>query len=105
MLKIFNNQSKSITGAAIIISVATLASQVVGLFRDRIFAHYFGAGMVMDAYYAAFKIPNLVYNLLIVGALSAGFIPTFTKLFNQGENKTPAWNLANNVLNIIAISL
>ena len=105
MLKILNGQSKSITGAAIIISGATLVSRLVGLLRDRIFAHYFGAGPVMDAYYAAFKIPDLVYNLLIIGALSAAFIPAFTKLFNAGEDKSPAWKLANNVLNITAIAL
>ena len=119
MLKILNGQSKSITGAAIIISGATLVSRLVGLLRDRIFAHYFGAGPVMDAYYAAFKIPDLIYNLLIVGALSAAFIPTFTKLFYSSEakprteppsgsgtgDKSPAWKLANNVLNITAISL
>ncbi len=105
MLKIFNSQSKSITGAAIIISASTLVSRLVGLLRDRIFAHYFGAGPVMDAYYAAFKIPDLVYNLLIVGALSAGFIPAFTKLFNNSEDKSAAWKLANNVLNITAICL
>lgn len=105
MLKILNGQSKSITGAALIISGATLVSRLVGLIRDRIFAHYFGAGPIMDAYYAAFKIPDLIYNLLIVGALSAAFIPTFTKLFNAGENKSSAWKLANNVLNITAVSL
>ena len=105
MLKILNGQSKSITGAAIIISGATLVSRLVGLLRDRIFAHYFGAGPVMDAYYAALKIPDLVYNLLIIGALSAAFIPAFTKLFNAGEDKSPAWKLANNVLNITAIAL
>ncbi|MEK7131349.1 MAG: murein biosynthesis integral membrane protein MurJ [Patescibacteria group bacterium] len=105
MLKILNDQSKSITGAAIIISGATLVSRLVGLLRDRIFAHYFGARPIMDAYYAAFKIPDLVYNLLIIGALSAAFIPAFTKLFNNSENKSPAWKLANNVLNITAVSL
>ncbi|OGH93219.1 MAG: murein biosynthesis integral membrane protein MurJ [Candidatus Magasanikbacteria bacterium RIFOXYD1_FULL_40_23] len=105
MLKILNGQSKSITGAAIIISGATLVSRLMGLARDRIFAHYFSAGPILDAYYAAFKIPDLIYNLLIIGALSAGFIPTFTKLFYQGEDKSSAWKLANNILNITAISL
>lgn len=105
MFKILNGQSKSITGAAIVISGATLVSRLVGLLRDRIFAHYFGVGPTMDAYYAAFKIPDLVYNLLIVGALSASFIPAFTKLFNNNEDKSPAWKLANNVLNITAVSL
>lgn len=103
--RILNGQSKTITGAAIIISGATLISRLVGLLRDRIFAHYYGAGPVMDAYYAAFKIPDLVYNLLIVGALSAGFIPTFTRLFSQGEDKSAAWKLANNILNITAAGL
>jgi len=103
--KVLNGQSKSVTGAAIIIAGATLVSRLVGLVRDRIFAHYFGAGQVMDAYYAAFKIPDLIYNLLIVGALSAGFIPTFTKLFSSSDDKTHAWKLANNILNITGVSM
>lgn len=100
-----NSQSKTITGAAIIIGGATLLSRLVGLFRDRILAHYFGAGSVLDAYYAAFKIPDMVYNLLIVGALTAGFIPVFTKLFYQGEEKSPAWKLANNIINLSGVIL
>ncbi|MBI2444135.1 MAG: murein biosynthesis integral membrane protein MurJ [Candidatus Magasanikbacteria bacterium] len=100
MLKFLSAESKSVTGAAVVISGATLASRLVGLLRDRALAHYFGAGPVLDAYYAAFKIPDLLYNLLIVGALTAGFIPTFTKLFYAGANKMPAWRLANNVLNL-----
>ncbi len=119
MLKILNSQSKTVTGAAIVIAAATLLSRVVGIARDRVFAHYFGAGVVMDAYYAAFKIPDLIYNLLIVGALTAGFIPTFTKIFYKTDtkprtelyggsgtgDKTAAWKLCNNIINIIGVSL
>ncbi len=105
ILSNLNNQSKTITGAAMIISAATLVARFVGLLRDRILAHYFGASQMMDAYYAAFKIPDLVYTLLIVGALTAGFIPTFTRLFTQTEKKAEAWKLANNVFNIAGISL
>lgn len=105
MLKIFNAESKSVTGAALIIAGASLISRVVGLARDRVFAHYFGTLPTMDAYYAAFKIPDLIYNLIIVGALTAGFIPTFTKLFYRQGDKNPAWKLANNVINIICIGL
>jgi putative peptidoglycan lipid II flippase len=105
ILTALNNQSKTITGAALIIACATLISRIVGLFRDRILAHYFGASSIMDAYHAAFKIPDLIYTLLIIGALTAGFIPTFTKIFNQSENKTLAWKLANNVFNIIGAAL
>ncbi len=104
--QVLNNQSKTITGAALIIAGATLLSRVIGLLRDRIFAHYYGAGAVMDAYYAAFKIPDLIYNLLIVGALTAGFIPVFIRLFQQhGEDKSLAWRMANNVFNIAGIVL
>jgi len=101
--KIFNNQSKTITGAALIIAGATFISRLVGLLRDRIFAHYYGAGEMMDAYYAAFKIPDLVYNLLILGALSAGFIPVFTKIFDK--NKRQGWQMANNVINVAGLTL
>ncbi|MFA6424545.1 MAG: murein biosynthesis integral membrane protein MurJ [Candidatus Magasanikbacteria bacterium] len=105
MLKILNSQSKTITGAAIILSGATLLSRLVGIIRDRVLAHYYGAGPVMDTYYAAFKIPDLVYNLLIVGALTAGFIPTFTKLLSEKDNNKRAWHLTNNIINILGLSL
>lgn len=106
MLRQFlNSQSKSITSAAIIIAGASFVSRLIGLVRDRILAHYFGAGPIMDAYYASFKIPDLVYNLLIAGALTAGFIPTFTKLFETGEDKKPAWHLASNIINIMGAAL
>ncbi len=99
-----NAEFKTIAGSALVISGATLLSRVVGLLRDRVLAHYFGAGPVLDAYYAAFKIPDLIYNLLVVGALSAGFIPIFTKLFNQNEtDKQKAWDLTNNVINIMSV--
>lgn len=105
MLKILNSQSKTITGAAIILSGATLLSRFVGVARDRVLAHYYGAGPVMDAYYAAFKIPDVIYNLLIVGALTAGFIPTFTKLLDEKNENKEAWQLTNNILNILGASL
>lgn len=103
--KIFNLNAefKTIAGSALVISGATLLSRVVGLVRDRVLAHTFGAGEILDAYYAAFKVPDLIYNLLVVGALSAGFIPVFTRLFNQNEaDKQKAWDLTNNVINIMS---
>ncbi len=110
--KILDGQSKNITGAAIILAAAALASRFLGLIRDRILAHYFGAGPLMDAYWAAFKIPDLIYNLLILGALSAGFIPIFTKLYNEKklgllENKERknAWELVSNIINTLGVLL
>lgn len=105
MIPFFNHQSKTITNAALILSAATLLSRLVGIIRDRVLAHQFGVGPTLDAYYAAFKVPDLIYNLLVVGALTAGFIPTFTKLFNQDEKHGAAWALANNIINIIGVAL
>ncbi len=102
-MKLLHLPSKSITGAAFVISATTLISRFMGILRDRVLAHQYSTGPIIDAYYAAFKIPDLIYNLLIVGALTAGFIPTFTKLLEN--DKTKAWKLASNILNIIGISL
>lgn len=106
--RIFNNgifnsgPSNSVVSAAFIITVAGLASRILGLFRDRLLASTFGAGDTLDAYYAAFRIPDLIYNLLILGALSAAFIPVFTGLLSN-EKKDEAWDLFNGVLNLAAI--
>src|SRR3989339_2203627 len=104
MLKnILSKKSHTITGAAIVIGAASFISKMIALARDRIFAHYFGAGDVMDAYYAAFKIPDLVYTLLIVGALSAGFIPVFVELMHKDEKE--AWKVTNTIINVLGILL
>jgi len=106
--KILTNESATITGAAIILAAASILSRLLGFARDRTLAHYFGAGDVIDAYYAAFKIPDLTYNLIILGAFSAGFIPVFTKLFNKNslnKNKKEAWLLVNNSINTLGVFL
>lgn len=94
--------TQSIVAAAFIISLAGVASRILGLFRDRILASTFGAGDVLDAYYAAFRVPDLIYNLLILGALSAAFIPVFTQLISK-DKEEDAWDLASGVLNIQVI--
>lgn len=88
---------------AIIIAVASLASRLLGLFRDRILASEFGAGVTLDTYYAAFRIPDLIFNLLILGALSSAFIPVFSDLIFKDEKK--AWKMVSNFLNIILATL
>lgn len=100
---LFSSQSKSVTGAAVLLGAASFVSRAIGMLRDRIFAHTFGAGELLDAYYAAFRIPDLVYNLMVLGALSAGFIPLF--LLAWEKEKMRAWQLANTMLNLLAILL
>ncbi|NTW27428.1 MAG: murein biosynthesis integral membrane protein MurJ [Candidatus Moranbacteria bacterium] len=91
--------TQSVVAAAFIISLAGVASRVLGLFRDRILAGQFGAGDTLDAYYAAFRIPDLIYNLMIVGALSAAFIPVFTELIAK-DNEEEAWKLSSGILSL-----
>jgi len=104
--KLINSQAKTITSAAIIIGALSLISRILGIFRDRILAAQFGAGDTLDAYYAAFRLPDLVYNILILGAISAGLIPVFTGLIVKkfgGENE--AWKLINSVLNLLFLAV
>ena len=105
--KILNGQSRTITSAAVVLALASLASRFLGLLRDRLLAGQFGAGDTLDVYYAAFRIPDTVYNLLVLGALSAGFIPVFVGLWreHEGSAKQEVWDFVNNVLNILGASL
>ncbi|RLC39214.1 murein biosynthesis integral membrane protein MurJ, partial [Candidatus Falkowbacteria bacterium] len=114
--KLFSGQINSITIAALLVALSSLVSRFLGIFRDRILAGEFGAGDTLDIYYAAFRIPDLLFNLLVLGALSAGFIPVFTALLKKsqplapflnkkGKNQKEAWEFASNVLNILGLSL
>jgi len=99
-----NHQSQSITSAAVIIGGLSVVSRFLGIFRDHVLAGQFGAGDVLDAYYAAFRLPDLVYNLLILGAVSAGLIPVFTSLLAKHAEKD-AWKLINSILNLLSVLL
>lgn len=104
--KLLTGKVNSITAAALMVALSSLTSRFLGIFRDRILAGQFGAGDTLDIYYAAFRIPDLIFNLLILGALSAGFIPIFTSLFkNEYDKNEEAWTLSNNALNILGLSL
>jgi len=103
--KILNGKSTTIISAAVIVAAASLASRLLGVLRDRILAGEFGAGNELDIYYAAFRLPDLVYSLIVAGALSAGFIPIFSELVSGRKNPKEAWHVANGVLNILIVGL
>jgi putative peptidoglycan lipid II flippase len=80
-----------------IVSVATTLSRILGLLREQVLLVYFGAGNSLDAFNVAFRLPNLVRDLFAEGAMSAAFVPTFTReLKNNGKNA--AWELGNLVI-------
>jgi putative peptidoglycan lipid II flippase len=88
--------------SAVFVGAGILISRVVGLIRQRIFAHYFGSSGEGDAFSAAFRIPNFLQNVFGEGALSASFIPVYAKLLAQ-EDEERAGRVANAVFGILAL--
>jgi putative peptidoglycan lipid II flippase len=90
-------QTGKIARAAGTVSIAVLASRILGLVREQVFAALFGAGYAFDAFVVAFRIPNLLRDLFAEGALSSAFVTVFTDYDQRlGEEKT--WRLAANVI-------
>ncbi|MCK5491075.1 MAG: murein biosynthesis integral membrane protein MurJ [Candidatus Pacebacteria bacterium] len=102
--RLINGKINSITSAAIILGIASLASKFLGLYRDRILAGKFGLGNELDIYFASFRVPDLIFNIVVLGAISAGFIPVFAKLISQ-KKEEEAFKTANAVLNLVMIAL
>jgi putative peptidoglycan lipid II flippase len=92
----------SIASAAFILGFTGLLSNILGLYRERVIAGHFGAGHMTDAFYASFRLPDLIFNLLILGALSSAFIPVFVEKIAQGK-KEEANKIANSFLNFILV--
>ncbi len=101
MTKIKNGR---LVAAAAILGVASLLSRLVGLVRERVFTTVFGAGDVFDAFVAAFRVPDLIFNLIVLGALSAAFIPMFTeKLVAGKKGEKEAFDFALSLLNWVLV--
>jgi len=92
------------TKAAGIIGIAVMCSRLLGLAREVIFVALFGGARAMDAFTAAFRIPNLLRDLFAEGALSTAFVTTFTKTIARGGDDS-AWRLANKVATLTAVAL
>ena len=85
-----------------LIGAATMTSRVLAVARETVIAYLFGAGNAMDAYNVAFRVPNLLRDLFAEGAISAAFIPTFTRTL-AGLGRDAAWRLGNLVINALAV--
>ncbi|MGB4253758.1 MAG: murein biosynthesis integral membrane protein MurJ [Minisyncoccales bacterium] len=94
-MSFFNHRAKNVTLAAFILMVTTLIAKLLSLARLRVFTTLFTTEE-LDIYFAAFRIPDLLYNVLILGAISTAFIPVFSDYWSK--SKEEAWKLCNNVL-------
>ena len=97
-------EEENILSASVLIGVSLLASAILGLFRDRLFSHYFGAEPYfsqLGLYFAADKIPSFIFNIIVVGTLTTAFIPVFTRQLRYGKEQ--GWKLASNTLNAVLV--
>ena len=97
-----SHQTGTIARSAGTVGVAVFCSRILGLVREQVLANFFGAGLAMDAFVVAFRIPNLLRDLFAEGALSAAFVTVFTD-YDQRRGGAATWRLANNVLITLTI--
>ncbi|PCI25163.1 murein biosynthesis integral membrane protein MurJ [Candidatus Peregrinibacteria bacterium] len=96
--------SYSLLQSSALLATASLLSRVLGVFRDHLLTKYLGASESLDAYFAAFRIPDLIYSLLIVSSLTAIFLPEFQKKREQ-ESEDAGWIFASQTFNSFFILL
>jgi putative peptidoglycan lipid II flippase len=102
--EISKREGEASTGKfAFLVGAGILLSRIVGVVRQRVFAHYFGTSAAADAFNAAFRIPNFLQNIFGEGALSASFIPVYAGLLAR-ENKEEADRVASAILTLLALT-
>jgi len=99
--KIINHRSETIFGAAMLTGIITLGGSLLGIVRNALLASNFGASGSLDVYYASFRLPDFIYNVFIMGFISAAFIPIFSEYWHNDKEK--AWQFSNSVILIIGI--
>ena len=87
-------ETRQISRAAGLIGAATFCSRILGFLRDIILANLFGANAAADAFYIAYRIPNLLRELFAEGSMSSAFIPVFTE-YHTTRSKQETWELAS----------
>lgn len=96
MIRVLTQASSTIASAAILVGFFSLVSRVLGFVRDRVLAATF-SGAELDAYFQAFRVPDIVFQLFVSGALSASFIPLFANYW-YSDKSAVAWRYTNRVL-------
>jgi putative peptidoglycan lipid II flippase len=90
------DETRSVVKAAGLIGVATFSSRILGFIRDMVLANLFGATPAADAFFVAYRVPNLLRELFAEGSMSSAFIPVFTE-YQTLKSKRDAWELASAV--------
>src|SRR6266436_4100277 len=98
------SEHRHLLRSASVITAATILSRIFGFIRDSRVAFLLGAGTAADAYTTAYRIPNLLRRLVGEGAVSAAFIPVFSRYLAE-DKKDEAWEFANTMLTVITLFL
>src|SRR3989338_7032446 len=101
--KFLDLRTSTISQGAFLLALSAFLSSILGVARDRLLASGFGAGPELDVYFAAFRIPDFLYNLLILGGVSAVFLPLFAEYMER--NSKEAWRFVNNLLHTVAVTM
>jgi putative peptidoglycan lipid II flippase len=94
----------SLARAGLVVTAAFLGSRILGWVRLVVIGNLFGAGSDLDAYFAAFRIPDLIYQLAAAGALASALVPVLAQLLHNGEHER-AWRVTSSVINLMMIAL
>lgn len=100
---VVSRKQTTVSSAAIVLAVMVLMSRVLGLVRDRLLSAYF-IPEELGVYFAAFRIPNVIFELLVMGALTSAFIPVYTKYIAQNRGQD-AERLARVLINLSLLIL
>src|SRR3989338_4439327 len=103
ILRIFSKESVNINQAALLLGFFTLLSQILALFRDRSIAHFIGPSSALDAYYTAFRIPDLIF-ICVASLASVTLLVPFVMARMSGEEVTDeAQKYLNNIFTVFFI--
>src|SRR3990172_9535702 len=102
--KTTNRENSRVVRAAGVVGAATMLSRIFGFIRDMVVAGFFGAGMATDAFFVAFRIPNLLRRLLGEGSLTVSFVPVFTEYLHK-KSPREAGELANVTFTALSVLL
>ncbi len=97
-------QKRRLTGAAIIVMSSIIASRLTGFFREMLIPSKLGFGHIADAYYIAFLVPDLMYNLLVGGTIAAALIPVLSGYLENGQEED-GWKAVGTFINISFIAM
>ena len=97
-----NSRTRHIVGNTLVVGACFALAALAGIVRNIVIARQFGIGADLDAYYAAFKLPDLLFTIVAGGALATAFIPVFAEFLASGD-QDGAWRLASALTNLVVL--